>query len=161
MNTHRIAFIGAGKVAHYHACALANLPYYYPDAPGVIPIVISSVSSESRQYFRDHFGFREVNQPSEIWDRNDIDAVFILGPNNVHYRHLRRVLAMDGVQRVYLEKPICVGREEEQGISQLIADTSHLPLIQIGFQFLQMSTIRYALHLQDDLVGGKYVGLFP
>ena len=147
MAEHRIAFIGAGGIANAHAYALSALPFYYEDAPKFVLAAVSSVRSESRENFVDRFGFAEALSTDELWVRDDIDTVYLLGPNEVHFSHLKSALDMSGVLRVYVEKPLCVTEEEESDIRKLDESLPASKTVQAGYQYLQMSAIRRALKL--------------
>ncbi len=142
-----IGFIGAGGIAHAHLYALEAMKFYYSNVPAVSLTAVTSAREESRQSFAGRYGFSRAVTLDEFTGSGDLDAVYILGPNKVHFPHLEAVLQMPGVKRIYLEKPICAGYEEEQKTEALL---SHLPSdkrIQVGFQFLFASPIIKALQL--------------
>src|SRR6185503_4610106 len=118
---YRVAFAGAGSIARAHAYALDALPFYYPSAPAVVRAVVSSARPESYRLFASRYGFADAMDPENLWQRNDIDTVFILGPDELHYEQLDRAVKMTGIQRIYIEKPICVTGEEGEKIAQIIA----------------------------------------
>jgi predicted dehydrogenase len=153
MKDRRIAFVGAGAVAHCHAYALAALPFYYPDCPTIHRVAVTSASVTSRETFADRYGFQFRLSPEELWERSDIDTVYILGPNATHYTHLVKALAMPAVRRIYIEKPLCVTEAEERAITQLIPSLKDTA-IQLGFQFLQMSPVRRARELWNEATFG-------
>ncbi len=142
----KIGFIGAGGIAQAHLFALQSLKFYYPDAPEVELMVVTSATEKSRLNFASRFGFLKAVDFETFVGTTDLEAVYILGPNKVHFPHLEAALKMPGVNRIYLEKPICANQEEEQKIKALL---EHLPVgkqIQVGFQFLLSSAISKALH---------------
>jgi predicted dehydrogenase len=147
---HRIAFVGAGGIASAHALALAVLPYYYPDVPRIVRVAVASKTPASRQSFASRYGFSYALDPSDLWTLDNIDTVFVLGPNELHYSLLQRSLERKNVRYIYVEKPICVTREEEEALTQLAANWPEEKVIQTGFQFLQMSTVRKALSLMRE-----------
>jgi predicted dehydrogenase len=69
-----------------------------------------------------------------------------MGPNKVHFEHLKTVLGMAGLKRIYLEKPVCSNIEEEKAIASLINNHASIN-IQVGFQFLFSATVRDMLSL--------------
>ena len=77
-------------------------------------------------------------------DKN-MEAVFILGPNNVHFEHLKLALGMQNVKYIYLEKPVCASLQEEEEMKKLLKQTGDRVKIQVGFQYLQTSAVREAL----------------
>lgn len=147
MQNDRIAFLGAGVIAHAHIYAIAALPHYYEKDFNIERVVVSSGSSESRKQFASRYRFEEAVDSNDLWGREDINTVFILGPNDVHYQHLSSAIGMPGIRRIYVEKPICSTAEEESAIKKLIPNIPSGVSIQSGFQFLQMTTVRRALQM--------------
>jgi len=139
-------FIGAGGIARSHAFALNSLKYYYNDAPDVEPAAVCSAKKESRTTFAERFGFSQACSLDDFVKNGDIDTVFILGPNKVHYEHLRAALGMKGIKRIYLEKPVCSNTEEEVSIRKLVESNPSVRF-QVGFQYLFISAVREALSL--------------
>ena len=146
----RIAFVGAGAVAHYHAYALAALPFYYHDCPSVECLAVTSASTTARETFAARYSFQYALATEDLWERSDIDAVYILGPNALHYSHLTKALAMQNVKRVYVEKPLCTTEEEERAITRRFLPTANGVTVQLGFQFLQMSSVMRARSLWEQ-----------
>jgi len=142
-NKYRVAFVGAGGIARAHGYALSVLPYYYHDVPEVKRIVVASKTPESREAFAARYGFDEAVEPDELFARSDIDAVFILSPNEFHSPQLKKALFDLRASRIFVEKPIVVSREEAHELSELKVPADRF--VQTGFQFLQMSAIRRAL----------------
>ena len=52
--------------------------------------------------FAASYGFRKACPVEELLADKSINTVFILGPNNVHYKHFKAA-AMDHLRRIYLE----------------------------------------------------------
>ncbi|MFW5890522.1 MAG: Gfo/Idh/MocA family protein [Marinilabiliaceae bacterium] len=157
MKQAKVGFIGAGGIARAHAFALDALKYYYDDAPAVEFNAVASARSESRGGFARKYGFDEALSPEDLFRREDIDTVFVLGPNHVHYKHLESALQMKNIKRVYLEKPICSTREEEQKIHELAGSAIPSVDVRIGFQLLASSAIRKALQLWHSGAMGRPV----
>lgn len=141
----KVGFLGAGGIARSHAFALNSLRYYYPDPPAIEFYAVSSAREESRRLFAKEFGFRVALAAGDFFSDPEIDTVFILGPNSVHYPHLEAALSMPGIKRIYLEKPICSTAEEEEKIAHLPGQIPRNIPVQTGFQFLMGSAIREAL----------------
>jgi predicted dehydrogenase len=139
-----VGFIGSGGIARAHAYSLNSLKYYYNDAPEIELEAVCSATKESRQSFSKRFGFIKSYDLEEFAADKKINTVFILGPNKVHFEHLKIVLGMSGLKRIYLEKPVCSNLEEEKAILEMLKDHQHI-YIQVGFQFLFSATIREML----------------
>ncbi len=151
-----IGFIGAGGIARSHAYSLNSLRYFYNDAPLIEMEAVCSASPESRKSFAGKYGFSKYPCLGEFVSDQKINTVFILGPNKVHYEHLKAVSGMTGVKKIYLEKPVCSNLEEEEAISELISSHPDIK-IQVGFQFLFAATIREMLTLWKSGKLGKPV----
>jgi len=139
-----VGFIGAGGIARSHAYSLNSLKYFYNDAPVIEMETVCSATKESRKSFAYNYGFRKHLEINDFVSDKSLNTVFILGPNKVHYEHLRAVMGMPDVKRIYLEKPVCSNSDEEKAISGLIKNHPDTK-IQVGFQFLFAATIREML----------------
>ena len=149
-----VGFIGSGGIARSHAYSLNSLRYFYDDVPEIELQAVCSATKESRTSFADRFGFIKSSDLEEFVADNKINTVFILCPNKVHYEHLKAVISMPAVKRIYLEKPVCSNLEEEKEITRLIKEHSGIK-IQVGFQFLFSATIREMLGLWKSGILGK------
>jgi predicted dehydrogenase len=149
----RIGFLGAGGIAQAHAYALESLKYYYPVTPHFEKVVIASPTPESRNSFATRFGFQETMPPEEVWTRNDIDTLFILGPNQTHTPQLLKAVQAPTIQRIYVEKPIGISDQDILDLESLLG-SKHGKIILVGFQYLQKSALRKALaHWRSGVFG--------
>src|SRR5450759_38344 len=139
-----VGFIGAGGIARSHAFSINSLCYFYNDSPEFELEAVCSATSKSRLSFAKRFGFIRSLDIEEFISDKKINTVFILGPNNVHYEHLKAVIEMAAVKRIYLEKPVCSNSGEEKAIAELISKHPGIK-IQVGFQFLFTAAVREAL----------------
>ena len=140
-----IGFLGAGGIARSHAFALNSLKYFYPDVPDIEFEAVCSARKESSDAFAGKFGFKKSLSLEEFKSNPDINTVLILGPNKVHFEHLKLALAMPSVTRIYLEKPVCSTPEEELQMAEITCTSGKR--IQVGFQYLQTASVREALAL--------------
>lgn len=139
-----IGFIGAGGIARAHAFAINSLRYYYNDSPETVTEAVCSASDKSRTTFASQFGFRNSVSFEEFVANKNIDSVYILGPNKVHYEHLKAAASMPSIKRIYIEKPVCSTYEEEIHIADIVKEHPDIK-IQVGFQYLFMPSVREAL----------------
>lgn len=142
--TIKIGFLGAGGIARSHAYSLNALKYYYPEVPEIEFTAVCSARQESRDTFAEKFGFRQSLDLDQFRKNDKINTVFILGPNNVHFDHLKLALEMPSVSRIYLEKPVCSSLEEEKQMPVLAENSGKQ--IQVGFQYLLTASVREALY---------------
>jgi len=151
--TAHVAFLGAGGFAQSHAYALDALKYYYSNTPEIRRIVVASPTPSSREAFARRFGFQAAIPPDEIWDRTDIDTLFILGPNHTHTPHLLKAVKMPSIKRIYVEKPLAISEQEILDLKNL-EQSDHGKEIMVGYEFLQKAALRKALsHWQEGLFG--------
>ncbi|MBR9998890.1 MAG: Gfo/Idh/MocA family oxidoreductase [Cyclobacteriaceae bacterium] len=145
MNQISIGFMGAGGIARAHAYSLNALKFYYPEIPEISFEAVTSARKESRESFAKNFGFRHSPDMAEFIRQRNINTILILGPNEVHYEHLKLSLEMTGVKNIYLEKPVCSSRDEELRMADLLKEIPAGINIQVGFQYLQSAAVREAL----------------
>lgn len=140
-----VGFLGAGGIAQAHAYSIQALKFYYAQVPEIVLESVASARKESRDGFAAKFGFKTAQSVSEFAANPKIEAVFILGPNKVHFEHLVLGLEMPNVKYIYLEKPVCSSLDEEQEMKKLLDENRGKVKIQVGFQYLQTSAVREAL----------------
>ncbi len=150
-----IGFLGAGGIARAHAYAMQSLKFYYDDAPDLVFESVASARKESRESFADKYGFHQAQSVDDFSENEKIDAVFIMGPNNVHFDHLKLALNMPDVKLIYLEKPVCASLQEEEEMKGLRENSGNSVKIQVGFQYLQTSAVREALQFWKSGKLGK------
>ena len=138
----KVGFIGAGGIARAHVYAIQVLKFYYQKVPKIVLESVTSFREESRLAFAREFGFNKAQSLAEFAANQAIDAVFILGPNKVHFEHFELALNMPNVRYIYLEKPVCSARSEEEKMKALLQKTGDAVKIQVGFQYLQTSSVR-------------------
>ena len=144
----KIGFLGAGGIARSHAYALNSLKYFYPEVPEIEFEAVCSARKESSDAFAAKYGFRKSLSIDEFKTNREINTVLILGPNNVHFEHLKLALEMPSVERIYLEKPVCSNLEEERQMQALAGNSGKQ--IQVGFQYLLTASVREALNFWNS-----------
>jgi predicted dehydrogenase len=155
MESVKIGFIGAGGIAGSHVYALMALRFYYQKVPDIVLGSVCSAFAQSRESFAAKYGFREAESTEKFLLNDQIDTVFILGPNNTHYDHFKAVLGMKKVKRIYLEKPVCSSEAEEIEMARLISLSDKK--VQVGFQYLFTPAVRQAFNLWKTGILGKPV----
>ncbi len=149
-----IGFIGAGGIASSHAYSLNALRYFYDDPPEIETAAVCSASPLSRDSFAARFGFGRSCDLDTFIAGNDINTVFILGPNNFHYEHLKAACGMKSVRRIYLEKPVCGAPGEVEAIAGLPLKYPWIK-IQVGFQYVFAPSVREALFFWKTGILGR------
>jgi predicted dehydrogenase len=149
----KIGFIGAGGIAQAHVYALQSLKFYYREVPEIRLVSVTSASESSRSSFAEKYGFLKSESLENFLQNREINTVFILGPNNTHFKHFREAIKIDCVNRIYLEKPVCSTEQEEKEMACLTSVTNKK--IQVGFQYLQTPSVRQALILWESGILGN------
>jgi len=155
MSKIHVGFIGAGGIARAHAYSLNSLKYFYNDAPEVIFSSVASARVESRGKFASDYGFLNAEDSASFFKNDGLEAIFILGPNKVHYEHFERALEMPNAKYIYLEKPVCSSEQEEKAMKSMISSMKKQVKIQVGFQFLLQASVREALAFWKSGVLGR------
>jgi len=150
-----IGFIGAGGIARAHVYAIQSLKFYYNQVPELILQSVTSARRESRDAFARQYGFVEAQDMDDFVKNISIEAVFILGPNKVHFEHFELILGMPNVKYIYLEKPVCSTLEEEHKMKILLEANTSRVKIQVGFQYLQTASVREGLKFWKSGTLGK------
>ncbi|MCK5730102.1 MAG: Gfo/Idh/MocA family oxidoreductase [Draconibacterium sp.] len=140
-----VGFLGAGGIAQAHAYSIQALKFYYKQVPEIILESVASARKESRESFAEKYGFAKTQNVVEFSANDKIEAVFILGPNKVHFEHFELALKMPNVKYIYLEKPVCSSLNEEERMKELLSRADPSIKIQVGFQYLQTSSVREGL----------------
>ena len=140
-----VGFIGAGGIARAHVYAIQALKFYYNEVPEIVLESVASARAESREAFAKQMGFEKAQSVEDFAKNDKIEAVFILGPNKVHFEHFNRALQMPNVKYIFLEKPVCSSLEEEEKMKELLQTAGKGVRIQVGFQYLQTSSVREGL----------------
>ena len=140
-----VGFLGAGGIAQAHVYSIQALKFYYNEVPEIILESVASARKESREGFAKKYGFATAETVEEFSANKKIEAVFILGPNKVHFEHFRLALQMPDVKYIYLEKPVCSSQKEEEAMKELLKNADPSIKIQVGFQYLQTSSVREGL----------------
>lgn len=152
-----VGFIGAGGIAQAHVYAIQALKFYYKQVPEIVLQSVASARKESREAFAKKFEFKEAQSVDDFSRNEQVNAVFILGPNKVHFEHFKIALNMPNVNYIYLEKPVCSSLEEEEDMKRLLEKANPSIKIQVGFQYLQTSAVREGLKFWKSGELGKAI----
>ena len=125
----KIAIIGAGYIADYHARGLQAL------ANVEIAIVVDT-RIEAAQKFASRYSIKEVgNDAMNLTQRDDIDAVVLGVPNKYHAPYAVEFLK-NGMD-VFLEKPMAMNSEEGKEIMEVASSTKQLVMVGHMWRFDQ------------------------
>ncbi len=155
MSKLNIGFIGAGGIARAHAYSLNALRFYYDDSPEIVLHSVTSAREESRKKFAKKYGFLMAHDLDAFAANDQLEVVYVLGPNNVHFEHLIMALQMNNVKYIYLEKPVCASKSEERQMKSLYENLDKDTHIQVGFQYVLTASVRQALAFWHSGVLGR------
>ena len=132
----RIGLIGFGAIGKVHACACANLPYYY-DMQGVRAQItqVCTAHEETAQRAAETIGGNAVavSDYREITENPDIDAVDIATPNALHFDALMSAIRHN--KHIYCEKPLVATVEEANAVEKCLADYTGTSRVVLQYRF--------------------------
>jgi predicted dehydrogenase len=123
----KIALIGTGYIADYHARGLQALPH--------VEIVIAVDSRlEAAKKFASNYHIQEMETDAMcILDRDDIDAVVLAVPNKYHAPYALEFLKNG--KDVFLEKPMAMNSEEGKEIMKVSKESNQLVMVGHMWRF--------------------------
>jgi len=147
MDKIRIAIVGAGYIAHYHARGLL-------EQQNVEIVASCGLPLEATQEFADKYGIKDVTTDAmSLTTRDDIDAVLIGTPNKFH-----APFAIEFLERgkdVFVEKPMAMTPAEGQAMAQ--AASQHGRLVMVGHMWRFDTEVNY---VRDVVQSGKIGEVF-
>lgn len=143
----KVALIGAGYIANYHARGLQSMPDVEIVAVAAIPI-------ESAKVFAEKYGIKEATDDAlSLAERTDIDAVVIATPNKFHAPFAIEFLKNG--KDVFLEKPMAMSYEEGLLIKETAEANSQL--VMVGHMWRFDTDVNYLKGIVDSGQLGKIV----
>lgn len=143
----KIALIGAGYIANYHACALKK-------SPNVEIVAVVGLPMEAARKFADKYGVKEATtEVSGLVDRDDIDAVVIGTPNKFHAPY-----AIDFLKNgkdVFLEKPMAMNSKE--GLLVKNVANANNQLVMVGHMWRFDEDVNFVKNVIDTGKLGKII----
>jgi predicted dehydrogenase len=146
-----VGIIGYGYSGRMHACAYANLPFYYDIRVRPQCIGVCTARPETALDALEHAGFAfSTTDPMDIVARPDISVVHICTPNDTHHGYARAALAAG--KHVYCEKPLATTLTEAREMADA-ADNSGC-VHQVAFPYRFVPAITRARQLVEEGVLG-------
>ena len=143
----KIALIGAGYIANYHARGLQALP-------DVEIVAVAGLPIEAVRKFADTYGIKDATTNiSDLTVREDIDAVVIGTPNKFHAPYAIDFLKTG--KDVFLEKPMAMNPEEGLQIKN-IADANNR-LVMVGHMWRFDEEVNFIKKVIDSGRVGKII----
>ncbi|MHC4584416.1 MAG: Gfo/Idh/MocA family protein [Planctomycetota bacterium] len=142
MDTIRIALIGSGYIAHYHARGLAEV------ADVKVP-VLCSLDGKAAEEFAGKYGIDEVtDQINGLLGREDIQAVVLSTPNKYHAPYAIEFMK-NGID-VFVEKPMAVSAL--QGEEMIECARKNNRILMVGHMWRFDDEVNY---VRDLVQSGK------
>ena len=147
MDKVRIAIVGAGYIAHYHARGLL-------EQQGVEIVAACGLPIEAAQEFAHKYGIPEVTaEAMSLTQRDDIDAVVMGTPNKFHAPFA--IAFLENGKDVFIEKPMAMTPAEGKQMSQAAAQ--HDRLVMVGHMWRFDTEVNY---IRDVIRSGKIGEVF-
>ncbi|NNE76424.1 MAG: Gfo/Idh/MocA family oxidoreductase [Pricia sp.] len=143
----KVALIGAGYIADYHARGLQGLP-------NVAIAAVVSKTTENAQTFSKKYGIPlACTDISELLGNPEIDAVVISTPNQYHAPYAMEFLQSG--KDVFLEKPMAINGTEGHEINE--AARKNRQLVMVGHMWRFDTDTNY---IKDAIDAGKLGKIF-
>ena len=143
----KVALIGAGYIANYHARGLQAIP-------GVEIVAVAAVPLKSAQDFAAKYGIKTATDDAlSLAARADIDAVVIATPNKFHAPYAIEFL--NNGKDVFLEKPMAMSAEE--GLTVKDAAEKNNRLVMVGHMWRFDTDVNFVKQALDEGKLGKIV----
>ena len=127
MKNIKVAIVGNGDIANFHARGLKKLP-------GVEIAIAVDIQPETAKKFAAEYGIKEAGSDAmRIAGRDDIDAVIIGTPNKFHAPYALEFL--NNRKDVFLEKPMAMSPQEGHKISEQSNMTGQLLMVGHMWRF--------------------------
>ena len=147
MNTIKIALIGVGYIADYHARGLQTIP-------NVEIVCVVSKRIESAKKFAAKYDIKEAyTDIQKVIDNGEIDGVIISTPNQFHAPYA--ISFLESGKDVFLEKPMGMNPEEGRQIDA--AAKANNRLVMVGHMWRFDIDTNY---IKDAIDAGKLGRIF-
>lgn len=140
----KIALIGAGFIADYHARALRTIPEVE------LVAVVSKSIENARKFAQKHYIKQALTDISGLVSDNDLDAVIISTPNGYHAPYALEFLKNG--KDVFLEKPMAMNADE--GLQIAAVAKEHNQLVMVGHMWRFDKDTRYIKETVDSGILG-------
>lgn len=143
----RVALIGAGYIAHYHARGLQSIP-------GAELTAVAARTLDSAKNFAQKYGIQEATSDAlSLVESDDIDAVIISTPNKFHAPYAIEFLKNG--KDVFLEKPMAMNAREGLQVKE-VADANDR-IVMVGHMWRFDTDVNFVRKILDEGKLGKIV----
>ncbi|WP_026809594.1 Gfo/Idh/MocA family protein [Arenibacter latericius] len=143
----KIALIGAGFIADYHARGLQTIPE-------VEIVAVVSKNIENAERFATKYGIEKAyNNIASLVEDNTLDAVIISTPNQFHAPYA--IAFLEKGKDVFLEKPMAINGNEGKQIAKVANEQSQL--VMVGHMWRFDADMQY---IKETVLSGKLGKIF-
>ncbi|MEZ5106374.1 MAG: Gfo/Idh/MocA family oxidoreductase [Draconibacterium sp.] len=147
MENIRVALIGAGYIADYHARGLQSIP-------GVEIVAVAALTFDSAHKFAQKYNIKlATDEALSLATNNEIDAVVISTPNKFHAPYAIEFLKTG--KDVFLEKPMAMNAVEGKEIADVAEINNRL--VMSGHMWRFDTDVNYVKSIIDSGKLGKIV----
>lgn len=147
MKKTKVAIIGAGYIANYHARGLLAIPDVEITAVAALPLA-------EAQKFAEKYGINgATDDATSLFDNRDIDAAIIATPNKFHAPHA--VGFLKNGKDVFMEKPMAMNTREGLHVKEVA--TINNRLVMVGHMWRFDTDVNFIKGVVDSGRLGKIV----
>jgi predicted dehydrogenase len=147
MNKTRVALIGAGYIANYHARGLQSIP-------DVEIVAVAAVPLQSAMDFADKYSIKDTTDDAlSLIGRKDIDTVVIATPNKYHAPYA--VEFLKNGKDIFLEKPMAMNADEGLQIKEVAEGNKRI--VMVGHMWRFDTDVNFVKKILDEGKLGKIV----
>lgn len=150
----KLGFVGTGGIANYHLNHLEQIPE-------ALPVAFCDVNKERAEKAAEKFGGRAYSDFRDMYDKEDLDAVYICLPPFAH--NGQEEAAIERGWPIFVEKPIHLDLERAKKIAAMLEEKGLVS--GVGFQDRYLEIIdRLKKELQAHKPGvimGYWMGGMP
>ncbi len=143
----KVALIGAGYIAHYHARGLQAIP-------GVEIVAVAAFTLQRAKEFAEKYSIKTATDDAlSLAGSSDIDAVVIATPNKFHAPFA--IEFMNNGKDVFLEKPMAMNSEEGLLVKETAERNNRL--VMVGHMWRFDTDVNFIKQVLDEGKLGKIV----
>jgi predicted dehydrogenase len=143
----RIGMIGYGFMGRAHSNAYCKVGNFFDLQYEVVLQAVCARNAESAQAFADNWGYASIETDwRKLLERDDIDAVDICTPNNLHKEIA--IAAAEAGKVVLCEKPIAMDTAEGEEMCQAVEKAGVANMV--WYNYRRVPAVSFAKQLIDE-----------
>lgn len=143
----RIGMIGYGFMGRAHSNAYRKAGNFFPFPHEIQLKAVCARNAESAQAFADNWGYESIETDwRRLLDRDDIDAVDICTPNNLHKEIA--IAAASAGKVILCEKPLAMNAAEGEEMCQAVEKAGVANMV--WYNYRRVPAVTFAKQLIDE-----------